>query len=128
MTVWNGERAADLLSAKYSCHYRKTKSANFSVPGGCERQISIALGRQEGVTAYVNQVSVTGRVYPDAGIEGIAIAEAYAKGHRGTNGNPGISVSVATKNSALNPAINDVLRVHVRDEQSLYRLVDWYRS
>lgn len=127
MTAWNSDVAADtLLKRGYQCHYRKTKTANFRIKGPQSREISIALGRLNGVTAYVNLNSTAGLPFPASGIDGIEIVQKYSRGHEGVNGNPGISVSVARTNPSLDPASNDVLRIHVRDDASLDRLLAWY--
>ncbi len=127
MSGWNPDVAADALSKRdYQCHYRKTKTANFRFKGPQSREISIALGRLNGVTAYVNLQSTGGLPFPENGIEGIEIVQKYSRGYEGINGNPGISVSVARTNPSLDPASNDVLRIHVRDDASLDRLLAWY--
>lgn len=127
MNVWNSDVAADaLLKRDYQCHYRKTKTANFRIKGPQPREISIALGRLNGVTAYVNLHSTGGSPFPENGIDGIEIVQKYPRGYEGINGNPGISVSVARTNPSLDPASNDVIRIHVRDNPSLDRLLAWY--
>ncbi len=129
MATWNGKAAAQWLDVQgYDCHYRRCKSANYSVKGGSTREISVALERQSGVTAYVNQLSVSGIAFPHAGIVGIEIAASYLRGYRGLNGNRGISDSVARQNPSLNPMHNDVLRLHVQDMDSLSRLMRWYTA
>jgi hypothetical protein len=129
MTVWNGQAAANLLQGlSLRCHYRKTKSANFSIPGQQPREISISLARKDGVTAYVNRYSATGQVFPVGGIDGISIVKLYPRGYTGVNGNPGIARSVAAENPTLNPKKYDVLRVHVQNEKSLRCLLEWYRA
>jgi hypothetical protein len=125
--VWNGESAATLLEELgFRCHYRKTKTANFSLTRSRLREISIPVTRRNGVTAYINRYSVTGEVFPIDGIDGIDVEELYARGHEGRNGNRGIAGSVARHNSSLDPKNNDVLRVHVHDAQSLRNLLAWY--
>lgn len=127
MNAWNSDVAADaLLKRDYQCHYRKTKTANFRIKGAVPREISIALGRVNGVTAYVNLNSTAGKPFPDGGIDGVEVVQKYVRGHTGINGNPGVSVSVARTNPSLDPASNDVLRIHVRDDASLDRLLAWY--
>lgn len=127
MSSWNAEIAADdLLKRGYQCHYRKTKSANYRVNGAQSREISISLARKNGVTAYVNCYSTHGVVFPDQGLDGIEVLEKYPRGHVGVNGNPGIAASVARNNPSLDPASNDVLRLDVRDDASLDRLLAWY--
>lgn len=127
MSSWNAEAAADgLLKRGYQCHYRKTKSANFRVKGTQPREISISLARKNGVTAYVNCYSARGVAFPDQGVNGIELLGKYLRGHEGVNGNRGISESVARNNPSLDPASNDVLRLDVRDEASLDRLLAWY--
>lgn len=127
MIVWNGESAADLLEELgFRCHYRKTKTANFSVTSSPLREISIPVTRRNGVTAYINRYSATGKVFPIDGIDGIEVEELYPREHEGRNGNPGIAGSVVRHNSSLDPKNNDVVRVHVEDAQSLRHLLAWY--
>lgn len=127
MTAWNGKAAATVLEELgFRCHYRKTKSANFSITGRQPREISISLVRKNWVTAYVNRCSATGLGFPAEGIEGIDIVKLYPLGHRGLNGNPGIARSVAAENPSLDPNNHDVLRVHVHDENSFRHLLNWY--
>lgn len=129
MTGSSPEIAADgLLKRGFQCHYRKTKSANFRVKGTQPKEISISLARKNGVTAYVNLYSTIGDAFPDKGIEGVEVLEKYPRGHQGLNGNRGISESVARNNPSLDPASNDVLRVDVRDNSSLERLLAWYAA
>jgi hypothetical protein len=127
MVVWNGESAASLLGELgFRCHYRNTKTANFSLTSSQLREISIPVTRQDGVTAYVNAYSATGQVFPIDGIDGIDVEERYPLGHQGSDGNPGIAGSVARNNSSLNPRNNEVLRIHIRDRESLIDLLAWY--
>ena len=127
MSIWSGETAAQILEESgFRCHYRGTKSANFSVPGPQRREISIALERKNVVTAYVNRRSVIEQLFPADGIDGVDLVELYPHGHVGKNGNPGIAGSVARHNPSLNPRTNEVLRLHLRDEISLRRLLSWY--
>lgn len=127
MSTWNAETAAEgLLKRGYQCHYRKTKSANFRIDGTQLREISISLARKNGVTAYVNRLSTQGVAFPGQGLDGVEILERYPRGHVGVNGNPGIAGSVARNNHSLDPASNDVLRIEVRDDASLGRLLAWY--
>ncbi len=129
MSVWNSEFAADLLAERgLYCHYRKTKSACFRIKGMQPRELAIALARKTVVTAYVNLHSVSGIAFPDSGFEGIEVVERYMRGHEGRDGNPGISVSVARNNPSLNPASHDVLRLHISDEASFARLLEWYET
>lgn len=128
MNIWNAETAADsLLKRGLQCHYRKTKSANFRVVNGePPREISISLARKNGVTVYVNRYSALGVAFPEESLEGIQVLEKYPRGHEGVNGNPGISESVARNNPSLDPASNDVLRLDIRDDPALARLLEWY--
>ena len=129
MIVWNGESAATLLEELgFQCHYRKTKTANFSVTKSRLREISIPVTRRNGVTAYINRYSANGEVFPIDGIEGVDVEKLYPRGHEGRNGNPGIAGSVIRHNSSLDPKKNDVLRVHVHNAQSLRHLLAWYGS
>jgi len=129
MTTWNAEFAANLLAKRgLHCHYSKTKSACFRIKGAQPRELAILLARKEGVTTYVNLRSVSGEVFPATGIEGIKEVGRYMRGHKGQQGNPGISGSVARQNPSLDPASHDVLRVHVLDEASLGRLLRWYEA
>lgn len=129
MNAWNSDAAENvLLQRDYPCHYRKTKTANFHINGAVPREISIALGRANSVTAYVNLNSVAGKPFPEGGIDGIEVVQKYPRGHSGINGNPGISASVARNNPSLDPASNDVLRIRVRDDASLDRLLAWYAA
>lgn len=127
MIVWNGKIAADLLEKTgLRCHQKGSKTANFTITGGLSREISIVLTRKDGVTAYVNRYSITEQ--PIGEIDGVEIAEPYPLGHEGINKNRGLAGSVVQHNPSLDPKKNEVLRVHVRDEKSLERLLDWYRS
>jgi hypothetical protein len=129
MISWNAEAAANMLEKNgLHCHYRKSKSANFRVKGESPREISIALGRVDIVTAYLNAVSTGGHGFPTEGIDGVAIAQHYIKGHQGRSGARGISESVARQNPTLDPRSHDVLRLHVRDQDSLVRLLQWYSA
>lgn len=129
MTAWNSEVAANMLEKSgLQCHYRKTKSANFRVKGDHPREISIALGRIDSVTAYLNALSTGGHGFPDGGIDGVTIAQRYLKGHQGENGARGIAGSVARQNPTLDPNLHDVFRLRVRDQDSLARLMQWYAS
>lgn len=127
MNSWNADFAADRLANRgYQCHHQGTKSACFTVKGPQPREVAISLARKNGVTAYVNHCSSAGLPYPSEGLDGIQVLEKYVHGHQGVNGNPGIAGSVARKNPSLDPASNDVLRIEVRDEASLDRLLAWY--
>ena|SRR5690348_1181717 len=127
--IWNGESAASLIDKLgFRCHHRKTKTANFSITEAQVREISIPITRRNGVTAYINRYSATGKVFPIEGIDGIDVEKLYPRGHEGKNGNPGIAGSVVRHNSSLDPKNNDVLRVDVHNAESLRRLLVWYRS
>lgn len=124
---WNAERAANALDLRgLQCHHRKMKSANFRITGPHPREISIALGRSSVVSVFVNRRSVTGVAFPARGLDGIVIAKSYTRGHEGREGNRGISDSVARQNPSLDPANNDILRLHVRDGCAFTKLLDWY--
>jgi hypothetical protein len=127
--VWNGERASSLLEELgFPCHFRKSKSANFSIAGPQFREISISLTRKNGVTAYVNRYSTTGQAFPVGGFDGVDVIKLYPLGHNGLNGNPGIAGSVYRHNPSLNPKKNDVLLLHVHSEKTFSQLLAWYGS
>lgn len=102
------------------------KAAHFRVSSIRTREIVIPLDRLSMVTAYVNSANATGKVYPAAGIEGIEITKRYPLGYTSSAGNPGIAHSVALHNPSLNPKFNETLRIKLRDESSLDRLLAWY--
>jgi hypothetical protein len=104
----------------------KSKSAGFSIDSDKKRHIAISCVTTNTVTCYINFCSVNGEKYPTEDIEGIERKNLYPRGHKGTNGNPGISGSIARNNPSLDPSSNDVLRVHIASENSLNKLLRWY--
>ncbi|MDP1664064.1 MAG: hypothetical protein Q8L79_02980 [Methylobacter sp.] len=130
MSQWNPEEAIMQLESlgfkPTNAHTEKSKSIGFSVDDQKQRHIAVFCGTKNTVTCYVNFNSITGEKYPIEGIEGIEKMKFYPRGHKGENGNPGISSSVARYNPSLNPSNHAVIRVHVDSKNSLNRLLTWY--
>lgn len=130
MSQWNPEVAIMQLESlgfkPTNSRTEKSKSAGFSIDNQKQRHIAVACITKNTVTCYINFNSITGEKYPDEGIEGIDVKELYPRGHKGKNGNLGIAGSIVRFNSSLDLADNTVLRIHVKSELSLSKLLTWY--
>src|SRR5690606_29403919 len=127
---WDAEHAATILDSYQDCYViqpiiKKTHRYHFG-RGPRLKHIAIARERNEGaVTAYVNAQSVTGNLFAEGKILGVAVTEKYPKGHVGITGDHGIRASVAALGT-LNPKENDVLRLDVDSPSAFKALSDWY--
>lgn len=130
MSQWNPEVAIKQLERlgfkPTNIRTEKSKSAGFIIDSDKKRHIAVSCSTKDTVTCYINLYSVTGQKFPTENIEGVEEKDLYPRGHKGKNGNPGISASVVRNNPSLDPSCNDVLRVHITSENSLNKLLRWY--
>lgn len=102
------------------------KSYRYQFPSAPERHIAIMrTGTKDGITAYINNISVSGSAYSLSEIDGVIISETYHKGHEGKAGKKGISGSVA-RLQTLDPKKNDVHRLSISSKLAFKNLLDWY--
>ena len=127
---WNSEFAKEMLVKMGNARQlneTSTKTFQFQFGGGAHplKEMAIARVRKNDVTIYVNQLSLSGQVYPENEMGGITVQERYPKGFQGKNGNPGIAGSVSRLPS-LDPSLNDVVRLKVSGPEAFTKLVAWY--
>jgi len=102
------------------------KSYRYQFPSSPTRHIAIMReDTRNGITVYINNISVLGNEFSSSKIDGIDITEMYPAGYEGKNGNKGIAGSVA-RLSSLNPKDNDVVRLTISSESSFSKLLEWY--
>ena len=80
---------------------------------------------QEGITVYVNKLSVNGIPFPSSELAPSQVKQEYPKGYQGKTGDRGLSAAAAVL-PTLAPKNNDVLRVTVPSDGAFGRLLDWY--
>lgn len=90
----------------------------------------IAIDRESkktGITAYVNQTSVSGEKFPEGRFKSTIVAARYPIGHKGKTGDKGLAGSAARLPS-INPEHNASMRISVSDPEEFQRVLDWYFS
>ena len=119
--------AEPVLSTKGSRKGQHIKYAyRFSYNGPCFRHISIARkATKDGVTVYINKLSVTQVGFPNDKLEKGQVRKEYPKGSMGKTGDKGVS-SAAGGLETLNPRNHDVLRLSVSSEDAFRSLLTWY--
>ena len=88
----------------------------YELSGDLVRHILIGRNTKNGITAYINKLSVVGSEYP--GFDWIVVKEKYS-------GKVAIS-GAAKRLPSLDPENNDVLLISVSNESALLNLLDWY--
>ena len=100
------------------------KYYQFELSGDLMREILIRRDIKNGITAYINKLSIDGSKYP--GFDGIIIKKEYSKGYKGANGKAGLS-GAAKRRPSLDPEKNnDVLNISASNESAFLNLIDWY--
>jgi hypothetical protein len=98
----------------------------FEFSSRAKRHIFIARrGTEDGITVYVNKLSVTGISFPESKLPFIKISEIYPKGYKGKTGDKGLSAAAASL-PTIDPKFNDSLRLSVSTVADFRKLLDWY--
>ncbi len=80
-----------------------------------------------GITAYLNQTSVSGNRFPEDRFPSAIVTARYPIGHKGNTGDKGLSSSAARLPS-INPDSNASMRISVSTPDEFQRLLNWYFS
>lgn len=96
---------------------------------GCSgRHIAIVRQATEaGITAYLNQTSVSGKHFPEDRFLSTIVTGRYPIGYEGKTGDKGLASSAARLPS-INPKFNASMRVSVSNSDEFQRLLNWYFS
>lgn len=96
--------------------------------GYAGRHIAIVRKATEaGITAYLNQTSVSGNRFPEDRFPSAIVTARYPIGHKGSTGDKGLSSSAARLPS-INPKSNASMRISVSTPDEFQRLLNWYFS
>jgi hypothetical protein len=98
----------------------------FEFSSRAKRHICIARrGTEDGITIYVNKLSVTGILFPEGELSSVKISDRYPKGYKGKTGDKGLSAAAASL-PTINPKFNDSLRLSVSTVADFKKLLNWY--
>jgi hypothetical protein len=135
--MWNPKAASDIVSRikgvtplfasrgdRKGAHVKY--AFRYQIQGPLERHLSIsARGTKKGITVYVNALSVQGTRFALENLPGVDVSNFYPKGHRGKNGDKGLSAAAGSLSTLL-PREHDVYRFSVTSELAFRQLLNWY--